>query len=337
MVDSVPSDITVIDKDGDGLSDRIYFGTTGGTLWRINLADTREPYDGATGGSCTETYLANGISKCLDTSTGDLDDSDPAHWRAYELMSVGRHQTTGTWAPYDRRFLTAPDVVTTFDDFGQYDAVLLGSGDREDPFDDDNDDTMYLYKDVFISSRKAPYLRNDLANADDYAIEPSNLPATDADLQWYEPDQGDGNNGVISGGGSINNGWRFDLNDESGGEKIVGRPLVVAGVVFFTTYIPKDFDTDNPCIPSAGTGILYALNIEDTSAAFDLDLLTLPVGDLDQFVELESPGIPPPVVTISDGGPTNKLYVPGRPNPIFDTGSAIFRPTFWLRRGQDWD
>tara|TARA_B110000503_G_scaffold142936_1_gene241708 strand:- start:103 stop:3294 length:3192 start_codon:yes stop_codon:yes gene_type:complete len=37
---SVPSDLAVIDRDGNGYSDRVYFGDTGGQLWRLDIGDT---------------------------------------------------------------------------------------------------------------------------------------------------------------------------------------------------------------------------------------------------------------------------------------------------------
>lgn len=37
---SVPSDLAVVDRDGNGYSDRIYFGDTGGQLWRLDIGST---------------------------------------------------------------------------------------------------------------------------------------------------------------------------------------------------------------------------------------------------------------------------------------------------------
>jgi type IV pilus assembly protein PilY1 len=34
---SVPSDLAVVDRDGNGYSDRVYFGDTGGQLWRLDI------------------------------------------------------------------------------------------------------------------------------------------------------------------------------------------------------------------------------------------------------------------------------------------------------------
>lgn len=37
---SVPSDLAVVDRDGNGYSDRVYFGDTGGQLWRLDIGST---------------------------------------------------------------------------------------------------------------------------------------------------------------------------------------------------------------------------------------------------------------------------------------------------------
>jgi type IV pilus assembly protein PilY1 len=37
---SVPSDLAVVDRDGNGYSDRVYFGDTGGQLWRLDIGGT---------------------------------------------------------------------------------------------------------------------------------------------------------------------------------------------------------------------------------------------------------------------------------------------------------
>jgi len=37
---SVPSDLAVVDRDGNGYSDRVYFGDTGGQLWRLDIGSS---------------------------------------------------------------------------------------------------------------------------------------------------------------------------------------------------------------------------------------------------------------------------------------------------------
>lgn len=68
---SIPSDVTVLDINGDRRADRLYVGDTGGQLWRV-----------------------------------DINDPQPANWTVHKLASI-----SGTEAADQRKFLYAPDVV----------------------------------------------------------------------------------------------------------------------------------------------------------------------------------------------------------------------------------
>jgi type IV pilus assembly protein PilY1 len=103
MIYSIPSDITLVDRDGDGKIDRLYAVDTGGNVWRVDL----EPATGHT---------------------------TPDYWQVYKLASLGCNTgvcTTGT----PRKFFYPPDVIPmgTAGSTGSYDAVVVSSGDREHP------------------------------------------------------------------------------------------------------------------------------------------------------------------------------------------------------------
>ncbi|HKY89903.1 MAG TPA: hypothetical protein VJM11_02650 [Nevskiaceae bacterium] len=117
MVDSIASDTTIVDSDGDGLTDRLYVGDTGGRLWRADFPGT-----------------------------------DRANWTATPLASLGRHKTATVAA--DRRFFHAPDYVPFRDSSGAYDVIVLASGDREDPFNYTTANYVYAFKDRDIFSGK---------------------------------------------------------------------------------------------------------------------------------------------------------------------------------------
>lgn len=115
MKDSIPSDLTTLDTNGDGLVDRMYVGDTGGTVWRI-----------------------------------DTSGNDRTQWKATRLASLGRH-FDGTSA-HDRRFFHRPDFVKHRDASGSYDAVILGSGNRAHPLQTYANDFMYMIKDRNITA-----------------------------------------------------------------------------------------------------------------------------------------------------------------------------------------
>ena len=112
LVDSIPSTLSVADTDGDGFTDRIVVGDTGGNIWRADML-------------------------------GD----DTSNWKLTLLASVGRHADGDMES--DRRFFHRPDVVPSKDGNGLFDAVVLGSGNRANPLDTDgmNSNFVYMIKD----------------------------------------------------------------------------------------------------------------------------------------------------------------------------------------------
>ncbi len=98
MLDSFPSTPAIADMDGDGFTDRVVVGDTGGNVWRVDFA-------------------------------GNL----PSNWKITLLATLGRHQSLPGNKVADRRFFHRPDIVPTRDDIGAFDAILIGSGDRADP------------------------------------------------------------------------------------------------------------------------------------------------------------------------------------------------------------
>ena len=114
MVDSIPSTLTVGDTNGDGFTDRIVVGDTGGNVWRADLAGD---------------------------NTGD--------WKVTRLAALGRHAGGAPSIATDRRFFHRPDLVPSKDRFGLFDGVVIGSGNRADPLDKggQTENFMYMIKD----------------------------------------------------------------------------------------------------------------------------------------------------------------------------------------------
>jgi type IV pilus assembly protein PilY1 len=90
---AIPADVTLVDRDFDGMIDRLYAADTGGNIWRVDL----QP-DG----------------------TGAL-----GTWQATQLAALGGSTADAT----KRKFFFPPDVVLT----KSYDVVLDITGDREHP------------------------------------------------------------------------------------------------------------------------------------------------------------------------------------------------------------
>jgi type IV pilus assembly protein PilY1 len=100
LTDSIPSTLAGGDTDGDGFTDRLVVGDTGGNVWRV-----------------------------------DLQGPDTANWKVTLLASLGRHGAGASGIDSDRRFFHRPDLVPSKDSDGMFDAVVIGSGNRPDPLD----------------------------------------------------------------------------------------------------------------------------------------------------------------------------------------------------------
>lgn len=133
---AIPSEVKLMDSTGDGVTNRLYVGDTGGQVWRIDLSNT------ASGMSGSGAKFAN-IS------------------------------TPGT-AIEERKFFYPPSVTeandSTFSDVAEYDAVVIASGDRANPASDTVHDEVYMFRDynVFyskISSGFTALTRSSLYNA----------------------------------------------------------------------------------------------------------------------------------------------------------------------------
>ena len=110
LTDSIPSTLSVGDTDGDGFTDRLVVGDTGGNVWRA-----------------------------------DIHGPDTADWKLTLLASLGRHGTGASGIASDRRFFHRPDLVPSKDGNGMFDAVVIGSGNRPNPLDMDGMTTDYAF------------------------------------------------------------------------------------------------------------------------------------------------------------------------------------------------
>jgi len=302
---SMPADVTVLDSNGDGLTDRIYAPDTGGNVWRVDLPGNALP----------------GASQTT--------------WRITKLAALNTSATDGHAG--DRRFFSATDVVRARDStLGIFDAVMIGSGDRENPNATDNVDRLYMLRDrqtgVYATVAPTPQECTD-GSTDHRCV----LPITNADLY-------DATLNLIQDGTSTERaaaqialagkeGWYIDLTAATG-EKALARSLTIAGKVYFTTYSPPGETSVSQCEPPAGAGRLYVLNMLNATAANDFN------GDdalarSDRLVQLGSliPDTPAPHfgsdkkirLLFPSGG-----SIQGQVNP-YDTGARLRQPygTYW--------
>jgi len=201
---SIPSDISLVDIDSDGKIDRLYVGDTGGNVWRVDL----EPTAGNT----------------------------PDKWQVTQLAALGC--STGVCASgTPKKFFYPPDVVPA----SGYDAVMIGSGDREHP----------LLSSAASSVTNRLYALSDLNTGKDGSS--LTTPITEAKLfnatsATYA--------GVLSDNVTAASGFYITL---ASGEKVVNAPATVAGQTFFGTNQPTAPST-NSCDTNLGIARGYIIS-----------------------------------------------------------------------------
>jgi len=178
----------------------------------------------------------------------DIDDANPSNWKLFKLAALDP----------TKRFFFRPDVVVS----KNYDLVLIGSGNREDPLNTTSADTFYMLKDTFVSkdaTGMVPIVPGDLV------VNNSSQSAIDAAKGWF-------------------------LN-LAPGEKVVNAPLSIAGISYFATNKPTP-PGKGVCSPNLGEARAYALDFLTGGAGVDRNADgTKDASDLS--VKLTGGGLPP--------------------------------------------
>lgn len=235
LLSSVTAPVKGLDSNGDGRTDRIYAPDVSGNVWRIDLAG-----------------------------------ADKQSWRIVKLAQLAQGDHAG-----DRRFFNAVEVVSTRYAGKDFDAVLVGSGDRSNPKATDNGDRFYMLRDPQI----LPYGK-DKPTASECSAKPEldprcQLPLTNASLY-------DATNDLIQVGSETEraaakvalgnaSGWFIDLK-ASVGEKSLSSSLTLYGTVYFTTFSPDtSAQVTSMCEPKPGMGRLYAVSLADARSTRDFN------------------------------------------------------------------
>ncbi len=226
---SVAADVTLVDSNADGLADRIYFGDTGGNLWRVDLPGNALP------------------------------DASQDTWQINRLASFNRG-TTAT----DRRFFNAPDFVPIRFNGKATDALIIGSGDRTNPKGSDVVNRVYMIRDPAVTPYSTP--RPTAAECADPTVTDfrCSMPLVDNDLldvtnnlitNGTEEEQATALEALQSA-----NGWRFDL--QRLGEKVLSKSLTLDGTVYIPTYVPPSIsDAINVCEPQSGLSYIHKVDL----------------------------------------------------------------------------
>jgi len=150
----------------------------------------------------------------------DINDIDPANWQSFKLAALG-----GSGADA-RKFLNKPDVVFGAD----YDAVLIGSGDREHPFENTVTNRFYMLKDTHVGLTGGLVCAT--SGTDRTCVENDLVDVTGNPYQ----------NAVAS----VEKGWYLTL---AAGEKVVGNAITVFGTTSSARTVPPRLKRGCAAVP----------------------------------------------------------------------------------------
>ncbi|WP_221074576.1 pilus assembly protein [Agarivorans aestuarii] len=254
LTHSIPARVASLDSDGDGNIDRLYFGDTGGQVWRVDLFS-------ATQSKWKMTALASISDSSVVTDKRKFF-TEPVIVRTY-LKKLTRI-TTGE----------GEDQVTITDSQQiPYDAVLIGTGDRTKPVSDKDpngvDNRFYMFRDYNVQVTDFGALDDD---AQPVAIVSNDLYNITSDPIGALSDEAAIETQLIALGAS--KGWVYNLVED--GEKSLGAALVLGGELYFTSFTPETTNSATCTIPTIGKGRTYAVDMHigtsiNNSRYYDVD------------------------------------------------------------------
>lgn len=268
LVDSIPSTVTAM-VGAQGVIHRLYVGDTGGAVWRVDLPE----------------------------NVAGSKDYRRRRWFITKLADLGRDALeSGGDVSTDRRFFHPLDIVSSVDSIGDFDGVLIQSGDRAHPNEKQVANALFYIKDRQITSG-SPVVsaENEVSNPPgrylpvDLVDQTSCIAGTEAAA---------GLEGAKTCGDSqLENGWKIAYTNA--GEKGLSAPLVDGGRVFASTYIAGD---TTACPVRQGQGRMHVVRLKDGTA----------VANNKRFYDL-GPGIPDAAMPVGDA-----IYLPGAGLDLYD-------------------
>lgn len=251
MHHSVPAQISTLDSDADGDTDRLYFSDTGGQIWRIDLANDIKPEGGA--GAQGSSIIG----------------------RFASISASG-----GTPAINERRFFQRPALVKvldkTFSNTPQYVAVVIGTGNRSHPLDEDTEDYMFVFRDYQTTEMTPASIGSNFAD-NNYPIKSSGTgPVLPTDMIDASNDILDPDSDTVksSAGYYINFSSITTDTTVRKGEKVLSNARVIDGKLIFSTYSPNrrlsgsTVDADGNCLAQIGASELYILYLLSADGFF---------------------------------------------------------------------
>ena len=179
----------------------------------------------------------------------DMEESDFEDWEVTQLASIADQSNNTSM----RKFLYPPDVVYA----DGYDAVLIGTGDREHPFDTTVVNRMYMFKDTHTGTSVGSHS----------VIQESNLyDATTNCIQDPSACTSGVTSEIAQADLDASGGWYITLNS---GEKVISNAVTLNQVTFFNTNQPGSTAGTASCASDLGIARQYQVYYSDATAVWD--------------------------------------------------------------------
>jgi hypothetical protein len=228
IVGAVASDVTGVDDDSDGLIDTIYFGTTAGYVYKIDLTD-----DGG-----------NEVAFELDVDGQIADPAGEAgRWDPFQVFSTGGRpiylEVNAVYVPHERA-----------------NAILFGTGNRWNLWDSTAGEGRFyglLDKDWSDANRDGVI---------DQVCGTCSSPLTEASYQAIDPDSTSATQNYLYGAvAGKQPGWYFTLAES---ETLITEPFTLSAVSIFTIFEPLLSEEDDVCV-FTGESKIFVVNTVTTA------------------------------------------------------------------------
>jgi hypothetical protein len=217
---AAPSEPAAVDTNGDGYLDRIYIGTLGGFLYRVDLEPIDDALPSTTGQAVRHIHPASGEALEIggEPPAPLKRRLPPDVWRPVKLFDANFDGASASFHP--RAIYQRPSVIFQAGS-GQY-VLAFGTGDRHDLWsvpEPPPEERFYVFVDPFKSTAA---ITQELTEA--------NLTPIDPDLT------GTINTNLLDTGG-----WVMRLSPK---ERVITDAFALSGVMVFSSFVPRTEDAD---------------------------------------------------------------------------------------------
>lgn len=240
VVGAVPSNPAAVDRNRDGYLDALYFGTTAGYLYKVDLT--------------TPVGFTSVNARDILNATHSVDRLDDSEWEPFVLFNAS--------ADGNRRPIFFPPTVVSIADTGEV-GLAFGTGDRELLWDFNGNIEGRFY--VIVDE---DYDRMDAIGG--------TLPKDEGDYERIDSEgtSNPGDNFLVSPPGGSNRGWVLTLDPN---ERVVAQSFSVAGLTIFPTFKPQVVNTAtataNVCART-GDSRVFAIFTTNADAVQPVDVNT---------------------------------------------------------------